>query len=155
MIAMNSTWLPFAVALLSGFFALAGHWLSGAQTRQRAAQDRDARRAERRFDLRNELYSNLALQVDAFTNAVKRVTGPEQLLATLADLRRAAAPIVYQSRQIADGPLRNLLVAAETLAGQAGRLAASSPVRIEAVTAFQAAREALIDSLAADLDRCL
>lgn len=152
---MNSTWLTLAVAALSGFFALAGHWLNGAQTRRRAVQDRDARRAERRADLRNEVYSKVVLEMDMFANALGRSVAPAELLIAVANLRRAAAPAALQSRQLTDGVLRDLLVAADHLAVSAQRSATFSPARSEALTTFETARVALLDAMAADLVNAL
>ncbi|WP_405059615.1 hypothetical protein OG474_43755 [Kribbella sp. NBC_01505] len=152
---MNSTWLPFALAFLSGFFALAGSWLTGAQARRRESRDRDARRTERRYEVRNEVYTNLVLQVDAFAITVDRAPALDELASALAGLNRLTVPVAFQSREIAAGPLKELVVLAERLAGPLARSAASNPDRIATVADYAAARAVLLDALSRDLDRYL
>ncbi|MDX3003460.1 hypothetical protein PWY87_17365 [Kribbella solani] len=148
---MNSTWLTLVVALLSGGFALAGTWLAA----RLAARERAANRADRDFELRRTLYATLVLRVDAFARAAADLSGAEHLGPTLAGLRAAASEIEVYSPRIAKDKLAKLTAVAERGAELARRTASSSPPWIEFLDELQAAREALINSLAADLDQRL
>ncbi|TDD59994.1 hypothetical protein E1263_12920 [Kribbella antibiotica] len=152
---MNSTWLPLASAIISGSFVIAGVGLGGTQARRRERRELDARRAERRYDVRSEIYTNLVLQLDAFLGAVDQAQGPGGLVTALAGLHRAAVPVAFQSREIAAVQLNDVLGIAERLAGPLARSAASSPDRVGAMADLAAARAALLDAFSKDLDRLL
>ncbi|KAA5834563.1 hypothetical protein F1721_12920 [Saccharopolyspora hirsuta] len=145
---MGSTpgYVTVLVALISSLGALAGVWLTAARTDKRSAQERDDRRFEKAKELQEERFAKFLVPARRLTSAL------DSPGSVLEPLREAAAHIELHEPDLADGPVRAVLDAADRLLLVRRRNSAGSQVVVEAETEYRDAVAAVRGSMKERLD---
>ncbi|MDA3630002.1 hypothetical protein OU415_31550 [Saccharopolyspora sp. WRP15-2] len=140
---MGSTpaYITALVAFLGPLGALAGVWLTAARTDRRFVQERDDRRFEKAKELQQERFAKFLVPARQLTSSLD---SPDPVLESL---REAAAHVELHEQDLADGPLQEVLTAADRLLLVRQRNGAASQVVVEAGLEYRNAVEAARSSM--------